>query len=181
MINGSKVKLREKKLSDARNDFTWHRDIELSQLDAAPPLTMSFADYLLDYTGELRHIPSTSHRFAVETPDGRHIGNCSYYNVDKTKGETELGIMIGDRDYWDKGYGSDVITTLVNHIFLETNLQRIFLKTLDWNERAQCCFNKCGFTRCGQLHRGRNDFILMDLPRQKWAELRGNHESAEGE
>ena len=81
------------------------------------------------------------HRFAVETLDGKHIGNCAYYGVNETKGEAELGIMIGDRDCWDKGYGADAVGTLLDYIFRRTNLKRIHLKTLDSNIRAQKCLD----------------------------------------
>lgn len=174
MITGNKVKLRDKRLSDARNDYIWQTDTELARLDAVPRLTISFPQYLLDYTSELRYSPPTRHSFAIETLDGKHIGNCVYYNINETKGEAELGIMIGNRDYWDKSYGTDTVTTLVNHIFLQTNLKRIHLKTLDWNERAQKCFKKCGFTPCGQLVRDGYNFVVMELHRKQWEERQTN-------
>jgi RimJ/RimL family protein N-acetyltransferase len=53
-------------------------------------------------------MPTSANRrqFAVDTLEGRHIGNCAYYNIDKGGGEAEVGIMIGERSYWDKGYGT---------------------------------------------------------------------------
>ncbi|GAI02420.1 unnamed protein product, partial [marine sediment metagenome] len=90
--------------------------------------------------------------------------------IDEAKDEAELGIMICNRDYWDKGYGTDAVTTLVNHIFLQTNLKRIYLKTLDWNQRAQKCFKKCGFTPYGHLARDGYNFVLMELHRKQWKE-----------
>jgi len=170
MISGSKIKLRDKRLSDARNDYQWQTDPELTRLDAVPLLTTSFPQYLLDYTDELRYLISTRHRFAIETLDGKHIGNCVYYNVNETKGEAELGIMIGNRNYWNNGYGTDTVSTLVNHIFPQTNFKRIYLKTLDWNQRAQRCFKKCGFTPYGHLVRDGYNFVLMELHRKQWEE-----------
>ena len=170
MIPGSKIKLRDKKLSDARSDYQWQTDPELVRLDAAPLLTASFAQYLLDYTDELHHSTSTRYPFAIETLDGHHIGNCVYYNINESKDEAELGIMIGNCDYWGKGYGSDSVATLANHIFLQTNLKRIYLKTLDWNRRAQKCFQKCGFTPYGRLVRDGHSFVLMELLSKQWEE-----------
>jgi len=170
MIIGSKVKFRDKRLSDARNDYKWQTNPELVRLDATPLLTTSYPKYLLDYTTVLRYPASIRHTFAIETLDGKHIGNCVYYNINKTQNEAELGIMIGDRDYWDKGYGTDAVISLVNHIFLETNFKRIYLKTLDWNQRAQKCFKKCGFTPCGHLVRDGYNFVLMELHHKQWEE-----------
>ena len=168
MIIGRKVKLRQKKLSDARSDYKWQTDTELLRLDAMPALTASFPQYLQGYTSELRRPAPTRHIFAVETVGGEHIGNCVYYNVDEAKGEVELGIMIGNRDYWGDGYGVDAVTVLVNHIFRRTKIRRVYLKTLDWNQRAQKCFLKCSFTPCGHMVKGRYSFVLMELYRLQW-------------
>ncbi len=170
MINGNKIILRKKRLDDAQNDYLWQTDPELARLDALPPVTIPFNEYLSAYTNELRYSAPSRHSFAVETLDGKHIGNCVYYNVNEAKGEAELGIMIGNRDYWDKGYGTDTVTTLVNHIFGNTNFKRIYLKTLDSNGRAQKCFQKCCFTPCGHLDRDGFRFVLMEIHRKEWQE-----------
>ena len=167
MIKGGKIKLRSKRLPDARNDYAWQTDPELTQLDATPLLTMTFAQYLSEYTGELRYPSSARQQFAIETLEGRHIGNCIFYGIDKFKSEAELGIMIGDRDYWDKGYGTDAVTTLVDYIFSKTNLKRLYLKTLESNLRAQRCFQKCSFTPSGPLVKDGFSFVRMELHRQQ--------------
>jgi RimJ/RimL family protein N-acetyltransferase len=169
MLIGEKVRLRPKRLEDALNDYNWRRDPELARLDAVTPLAISFEEYLVSHVQELDYTPYRERRFAIETlDDNKHIGNCLYFNIDKVRKEAELGIMIGDRDYWDKGYGADAVITLLNHIFQETNLERIRLKTLRWNIRAQKCFEKCGFVRCGQLISGVHNFVIMELRRNQW-------------
>ncbi|MDP2731225.1 MAG: GNAT family N-acetyltransferase [Dehalococcoidales bacterium] len=162
VITGSKVILREKSPSDAWDDYAWETDPELAHLDAAPLLTAPYSQYLEDYTRELSYYSVISYQFAVDTLDGKHIGNCSYYHINENKGEAELGIMIGNRDYWSKGYGADVVTTLLDYIFRETKLNRIYLKTLESNTRAQQCFRKCGFTPYGELARDGYNFLLME-------------------
>ena len=171
---GGKIKLREKRLADAPDDYAWQTDPELAELDAAPLLTISFPQYLSNYASELRYPSSTRHRFAIETLNGEHIGNCTFYDINRTRGEAELGIMIGNRDYWDKGYGADAVTTLVNYIFRRTKLNRIYLKTLVSNTRAQKCFAKCGFTPYGRLKRDSYNFVLMELHRKQWQEQKSN-------
>jgi RimJ/RimL family protein N-acetyltransferase len=181
VLVGSKTKLREKKLSDVRNDYAWQSDPELARLDAAPVLSASFPVYLLDYTEGVHKSGSNRYPLAVDTFDGNHIGNCTCYDIDEDKGEAQLGIMIGDRDYWDKGYGTDAVNTMVNHIFLNTGLQRIYLKTLDWNLRAQRCFRNCGFAPCGGLHRNGNNFVVMELRREQWVKQKDRNEVAKDE
>ncbi len=171
VINGEKIRIREKKLSDARDDYQWGRDLELSQLDATQPLNMSFSQFITELTGEMRYPLTTRHRYGVDTLDGEHIGNCSYYNIDLRRSETEIGIMIGNRDYWSKGYGTDAIKTLVRHLFEQTTFNRLYLKTLDWNIRAQKCFKKCGFIPYNRIVRDSHDFLLMELTRHQWQNL----------
>ena len=173
VVTGEKIKLRDKKLSDVRNDYRWQADPELARLDAAPVLITSFAVYLLDYAAEM-HAPRRD-RFpmAIETLDGKHIGNTSCYDIDDKKAEAQFGIMIGDREYWDKGYGKDTVKTMVDHLFRSTGLRRIYLKTLDWNLRAQKCFMESGFLPCGEVRRNGYNFIFMEILREQWEKRQG--------
>lgn len=165
------ITLRPKRLSDAATDYSWRRDVELAHLDAAQPLNISFTDYLSYYKTELA-LPLRNHvEFAIETPDGKHIGNCSIYDIDEIKKEAELGIMIGDRDYWNKGYGSDAVKALLNYAFESRGIKRVYLKTLMENTRAQRCFLKCGFVPCGYAQRNNYKFVLMDIKREDWKKM----------
>ena len=167
-IASSKVRLREKRLSDAKGDYTWRSDSELAQLDAAIALDIPFSQYLSEYAFELCYPSSSRREFAIETADGKHIGNCVYYNIDMAKGEAEMGIMIGDRSCWGNGYGTEAVNALLDYIFQHTTLERAYLNTLDWNIRAWKCFQKCGFTECGRLSRDGHNFLVMEIRRTDW-------------
>ncbi|GAI26661.1 unnamed protein product, partial [marine sediment metagenome] len=69
MITGTKIKLRDKRPTDALDDYTWRTDLELAQLDATPLLTITFPQYLSDYASEVRYPSPTRRPFAVETLD----------------------------------------------------------------------------------------------------------------
>jgi RimJ/RimL family protein N-acetyltransferase len=171
MINSKKkIKLRKRSLADAVENYAWLTDPELTRLDAAPIFNATFAHYLAVYREELGYPSRKRYAFAVETADGKHVGNCSYYDINDKKKEAQLGIMIGNRDYWDKGYGTEAVTALLKHIFRETDLNRVYLKTLVSNIRAQRCFQKCGFVFSGHLDRDGYHFILMELRRKQWQE-----------
>ncbi len=167
-IHGQKTRLRQKKLSDARNDYKWQSDPELARLDAAPVLKLSFAVYLLDYLDVISRPGKNRYPLAVETTDGKHIGNCTCYDIDEDNSEAQVGIMIGDRDYWDQGYGADAITALVDHVFRQTPVNRLYLKTLDWNIRAQKCFQNCGFTEYERASRNGYNYLFMEMKREQW-------------
>jgi len=168
LIKGNKVVIRPKRISDASNDYVWRRDEELTRLDASQMLRMPFSSFLLDYHDEISLESPRRRRFAIDTLDGQHIGNCMIYNIDTRKREAELGIMIGDRDYWDNGYGVDAVNTLVDHVFKTMAIDRIYLNTLEWNLRAQRCFRKCGFAPFKKQKRFSNTFVVMELLRDDW-------------
>jgi RimJ/RimL family protein N-acetyltransferase len=166
ILTGKKIKLRPKSIQDAATDYKWRTDPELCHLDAASTIDNSFQEFLEHYREQFRfHVPGL--RFAIETTDGKHIGNCSLFNIDDNKKATELGIMIGEKTFWGQGYGTDAILTLLNYVFTQTELQKVFLKTLYWNVRAQKCFKKCGFTSNGSVSYNGLNFILMEISQPK--------------
>ncbi len=172
MIKGQKIFLREKKLEDAPLDYSWRIDEELSGLDATTPMRMSYKQYLRIYQDELSYPVSWSKRFAIETYANETIGNCMYYDIDLVKLKAELGIMIGNKEYWNQGFGADVVNTLTSHIFTDTNLTCIYLHTLSSNIRAQKSFSKCGFSSIKEnVRRNGYEFMLMELTKETWKRL----------
>ncbi len=167
-LQGARIILRDKRIEDAEQDYIWRSDPELASLDAAFPLTMSYDRFLKLAQDQMRYPTPGSHHFAAETLDGKFIGNCMYYDLDSIKMQAELGIVIGDRDYWSNSYGYDAVTTLLDHCFNEKKLERVYLHTLEWNKRAQRCFEKCGFTPVRPVRRMSHDFILMEVFREDW-------------
>ena len=167
-LRGAKVVLREKRPEDAENDYIWRSDPELARLDAALPLTMTFDRYMKLFEDQLKYPTPGSHHFATDTFDGKYIGNCMYYDLDSVNLEAELGIVIGDRDYWSNSYGYDAVVTLLDHMFTARKLKRVYLHTLEWNQRAQRCFSKSGFKPVKMVRRMGQDFILMEVLRDDW-------------
>jgi len=164
---GRRVILRHKRLLDGANDYAWRCDEELARFDAAPPLRTSFVNFLSSMTAQQRYPDAGRRSFAIEDEGGRHIGNVMYYNLQQEAGEAELGITIGDRAHWGQGYGSDAVQTLVRFLFDFKGLRRVFLHTLDWNVRAQRCFRKAGFEPRDTVWRDGQNFILMDVRRNR--------------
>ena len=167
-LRGAKVILRAKRKEDAEQDYIWRSDPELARLDAAYPLTMSFERYLKIFQDQLRYPTPGSQHFSTDTIDGKFIGNCMYYDLDSVNMQAELGIVIGDRDYWSNSYGYDAVTTLLDYMFTEKMMKRVYLHTLEWNTRAQRCFEKSGFTPVKMVRRMSQDFILMEVLREDW-------------
>ena len=187
-VVGEKVLLRDKRAEDIADDYAWRRDPELSKLDATLPIQMSSDEFRRYAVEELGYQSRWSKRFAIDILDdmsdetgdetgdeigpGRHIGNCMYYDIDERRSETELGIMIGDREYWDRGYGADAVRTLIDYIFTSTDLGKVYLHTLAWNDRARRSFARAGFTEIREVRRNSKDFIRMEVVRADWAGAR---------
>ena len=169
IIDGAKVVLRQKRIEDAFCDYQWRIDPELSKLDATFPLRLRYKEFVRFSLDEIEYPSRRSKRLAIDTKDGVHIGNCMYYDLDERRGQTELGIMIGDRDYWDGGFGTDAVVTLVEHIFKTiSSINKVYLHTLVWNSRARKAFAKAGFVEVREVKRDGQNFVLMETTRPEF-------------
>ncbi len=99
IAHGRKIALRGKRIEDAEEDYRWRTDPELAELDAAVVLRQPFAAFQRDYEHEFVAELPWVRRYAVDTLDGLHIGNCMVYDIDTVNGQCELGILLGDRRY----------------------------------------------------------------------------------
>jgi RimJ/RimL family protein N-acetyltransferase len=165
---GLKVVIRAKAVEDAEDDHCWRQDPGLAELDAASVLRQSLPDFTRDLQQELKFPTPWVKRFAIDTLDGVHIGNCMVYDIDTIKGQCELGILVGERDYWDGGYGREAFALLIEQCFAMESINRLYLHTLRWNMRARKAFAGVGLREVGPDPRGGHDFILMELWRADW-------------
>lgn len=88
---------------------------------------------------------------AIETSDGAHIGNIGLHSIDWKNRSAEMGITIGEKEYWNQGYGTNAIRTLLGLAFREMNLHRVFLRVDADNGRGIHCYEKAGFRQEGTL------------------------------
>lgn len=176
VARGARVVLREKQLGDAPNDYRWRSDAELARFDAARPLTLNYQEYLALYREELLYPSPYRRSLAIEDEKGAHIGNVMYYNIDTFQQEAELGITIGERRCWSQGYGTEAVALLLERLLGRMGFRRVYLKTLDWNERAHRCFESVGFAVYGRGQRGENSFIYMEF-RREWLDEVGERDT----
>lgn len=176
-IKGSKINLRSKKIEDAEQDYEWRTDPELSALDATVPINISLREYISHFKDELKYPVPWSVKYAIETKNEYLIGNIMYYDIDPIEKEAEIGIIIGDKAFLSKGYGTDALYTLASHVFNTTNIMLLYLHTLTTNERARKAFKKVGFKEVGPVRKEGMNFIKMDLLKADWeqANPQNNH------
>jgi len=166
VARGRRTVVRRKRLLDAANEYRWRSDPELAEFDASRPVQIPFHNYERNWTFDFRFTDMPTRSFAIEDANGKHIGNVMYYNYDQNRREAEIGISIGEREYWEAGYGSDALKALLAALFEGGHLARLYLHTLDWNVRAQRAFRRAGFQDCGVSWRDGRTFVVMEA----WAQ-----------
>jgi len=121
------------------------------------------------------------HLFVIERlEDGRKIGQVDLSGFNWIVGNAWVGIGIGERDLWGKGYGTDAMRVLLRYAFDELNLKRLTLNVFDINQRGIASYEKAGFRREGVLPGGlliagkRRDIIYMGILRREWEALQQN-------
>jgi RimJ/RimL family protein N-acetyltransferase len=108
-------------------------------------------------------------------PAWQPIGVAGYHAIDWRNRSAELGLFIGEKTFWNAGYGTDAVRTLVRWGFRQLNLNRVFLRVFEDNAGAIRCYEKVGFRQEGRLRQDRFqegrylDTIVMGLLRDEFA------------
>jgi RimJ/RimL family protein N-acetyltransferase len=109
--------------------------------------------------------------------DGRAIGTVGLHGIDFVNGTAEFGIAIGEKDEWNKGYGTDALRAICDFGFGQLRLERIGLEVYADNARGRRAYEKGGFVLEGTLRRAHyargehHDVHVMSLLRDEWERL----------
>ena len=146
-IIGKKVYLSPTNLEDADKYAEWLNDMEVSIKLSMPSDIIS-----LDKEKELlEELTKNDKNFAiVDLESNELIGNCGYLNTDHINRKSEVGLFIGKREFWNKGYGEEVLKLLLGFGFNILNLNNIMLSVKEFNKPAISCYKKCGFKEIGR-------------------------------
>lgn len=165
-LEGSLIRLRAREPRDEALAYQFFNDPEVTEF-----LAVRYP-YSHQQEIEALAIPAKwpGAHFAIETlEDARFIGTCSLEVVSAESRRAELGIAIGDKGFWDRGYGTDTVRTLCRFGFEEMNLHRIELEAFEENARARHVYERLGFRvegvrRDGWYQAGHyQDMIVMGL------------------
>jgi len=152
----------------------WLNDWEIAQyLNPGIPSLMNIEDETEWF--ENRRKSKNSFVFAILTQAESHlIGNCGLHDVDFKNRKAVFGIVIGDKNYWSQGYGTDAAQTLLRYAFEELGLNLVELEVYAFNPRAIRAYEKAGFRRAGAHRQGLyrqgkfHDEFLMSILREEW-------------
>jgi RimJ/RimL family protein N-acetyltransferase len=105
---------------------------------------------------------------------GRPIGSMGIHNINWINRTATTGAVIGEKDFWGKGYGTDAKMVLLNYAFNTLNLRKIISRVFAFNQRSLAYSLHCGYRIEGRLPRqhfvnGKYwDEVILGLFKSQW-------------
>lgn len=173
-LEGQNIILRDIVLDDAERFVFWLNDPNVYKFMATRQPTLEKEKTWIE---SLAYKKETDIALAIETKAGKHIGSVGLHKMHKENRNAEMGIMIGDKDYWEKGYGKDAMRVMLDYAFKELRLHRVELGVYAYNPRAIHVYESLGFKREG-IKRERTfyegkfyDEIIMGMLAGEWLKI----------
>lgn len=145
-LEGELIRLRAKEPGDAEHFYRWINDPDVTRyLAARYPYSMAQEREFVAGT-----VTYNDASFAVVTlADDRLIGNVTLRNAKPENRSADLGLMIGEKELWGRGYGTDALRTACRFGFEVMNLHRIELEVLSEHTTARKLYERVGFREEG--------------------------------
>jgi RimJ/RimL family protein N-acetyltransferase len=166
-LKGKKVYLSPLNVEDAEQYCMWLNDFEVAQnlLTFNQQLSQEREKVILNDM-----VKNNSQTFSiVDIKTDKLLGNCSIFRINLRNRKAEVGIFIGNKEYWSKGYGTEALSLLIDYGFNILNLNNIMLEVFGFNKRAFKAYQKVGFKVIGKrretiiLAGEKHDEIYMDI------------------
>ena len=109
--------------------------------------------------------------FAIETLAGEHIGFSGFHRIEWRNGVATTGTIIGRRDLWGQGYGSDAARLRNHYAFEVLGLRMLFSEVMAENAGSLRMLQKAGYREVGRIPRrmwkrgAYRDVVIMVLER----------------
>ena len=179
MLRGKSVLLRPVKRSDISYFLKWFNDPEVIQyLELYLPMTEMSEEKFIEELGTTRAKSDVILVIeAVGANSTRPIGNCGLHDINSKDHKAIFGIVIGEKDHWNKTYGTEAAQLLINYGFQQLNLHRISSSAFSFNERSIKLHKKLGFHEEGRLRQAMfkngqyHDLVLFGILREEWRGL----------
>jgi len=148
MLTGQKVILTSIERYDLPKNYLWGNNRELIRLSGISPFPKSSWQIEKWYEQSLTN-PATM-LLAIRNKAAEYIGNIELSNIDFKNSRAEIGILIGEKDFQNKGYGSDALKTIIEFGFKELNLNRLYARVLSFNQAGIKLFKDADFVEEGR-------------------------------
>ena len=183
ILQGELVRLGALDADELSKAFTrWDRDSEYSRLlsSGAPRLqSQKAAQKWLEH--EIEEQTVNQYWFSIRAlADDKLLGDIDLFVYNWAGRDAFVGLGIGEREFWGKGYGTDVMRVILRYAFTEVNLNRVTLNVFEYNPRAIRSYEKAGFSHEGRERKllnkeGRRwDMLFMGILREEWMNRYGN-------
>ncbi|MFW9988778.1 MAG: GNAT family N-acetyltransferase, partial [Candidatus Odinarchaeota archaeon] len=151
MLRGPRIKLGPIKREYIESFLKWFNDPEIIQyLIRYRPITrMAEENWIENLREDNENIHFSIVIFHEEKPE-KLIGNCGLHNINWKDRIAEAGIVIGEKEYHNKGYGTEALNILLEYGFNTVNLNRIELIVYEYNIGAVKSYKKVGFIEEGR-------------------------------
>lgn len=161
-IIGARVYLRKLDLADASPAYCgWLNDEAVNKYMRVKNWTMA---ELKDYVALRINRPDCFFEGIFDKKNDLHIGTVKLEPIDWSKREAKFGLMIGDKNYWGQGIGTEATKLMVNYAFDKMGLSRIKLTVHLENKPAVRIYEKVGFKVDEIKRRGhRLSEVLMSI------------------
>ena len=166
LLHGERIWLRRPQMPDAHYVFHWERDDEVWRYDPHRPYSQSMREFLPIFERNYVRGNGRQFWFLIENEAHVPIGTITYFNIDQRAGQAEMGLGLGDKTSWGRGYGAEAIRTLVQHLFTQSSFVRLYAETAMANTPARKAFARAGFTEVGQIFDPRSSgtpWVLLEI------------------
>lgn len=176
---GEKIALGPIEKSMASDFVRWENDFAVTIMSGDPLRPLSRAQMEERFARASREEDPASVEFAIyERATLRCIGNTGLRHINRTHRIAEYSILIGEKDCWGKGYGTETTILILDYAFTVLGLHNVMLSTYGYNERAIRAYTRAGFRVIGRRREAARlgdqvyDVIIMDCLA---TEFRGPH------
>ncbi|MFN8559547.1 MAG: GNAT family protein [Dehalococcoidia bacterium] len=166
-VQGDRVGLGPRRADLAPVYQRWINDFEVTRT-----LALSFTTMTLEaeraWLAGLDNVTNAVTFTIYELATRRPIGNTDLRNIDHRHGTAEFGIMIGEKDCWNRGYGTETARLMLDYGFSALGLHNVMLQAYAYNERGLGAYRRAGFREFGRRREARRlghrayDIVFMD-------------------